>query len=163
MQNEVRKQFASGIAGDISRGANTYKLVESGVVGDANVCVGCFVKSKNDKEGLVFGASGVTFTPASERILGVVIRDHLVASCGLTNQLKEGGAVHFLIRGSIWVNAEASAKVGQYVFIKNDTGTLAFNDQNVLADHTYTGFVVSRSGDVAVDGNPTLIEITSQN
>lgn len=163
MQNEVRKQFGSGIAGDISRGANTYKLVESGVVGDANVCVGCFVKSKNDKEGLVFGASGVTFTPASERILGVAIRDHLVASCGLTNQLKEGGAVHYLVRGSIWVNAEASAKVGQYVFIKHDTGTLVFNNDPELADHAYTGFMVTRSGDVAVDGNPTLIEITSQN
>lgn len=160
LQKEVRQNLGRAVAGDISRAVHSYYLPEGAVVGDANVCAGCFVKSKNNAEGLVFGASGEVFTPASERILGVCIRDHLRISPTPTLGYAEGDEVQYLIKGAIWIEVETSATFGQFVFIKNADGSLVFNDTDTLADHTFTGFKVSIGGTTS-NNNPIMIEITS--
>lgn len=161
LQTKIRNNLARATAGDISRAVHSYYLPEGGIVGDDNVCAGCFVKVKNNDPLKVFGASGVAFVSASEKIVGVCIRDHLRASQVPTLSYAQGDEVQYMIKGAIWIEAESSAKFGQFVFIKNDNGAIAFGDTDTLADHTYTGFKVSIGGDVT-NNNPIVIEITSE-
>ena len=49
-----------------------------------------------------------------------------------------------------------------YVFLKDDNGTLVFNDTNTLASHTYTGWRVA-VGNKAPYDTDGIIEITTAN
>lgn len=160
LQNQVRQNQARATAGDISRAVHSYYLPDGAIVGDANVCAGCFVKIKNNTPGVVFGASGVVFTPASETLVGVCIRDHLKISQTASLSYPKGDEVQYLTKGAIWIETETTANFGQYVFLKNSDGSLVFGDTAELADHTYTGFKVTIGGTTS-NNNPIMIEITS--
>lgn len=159
LQNEVRPNLARGVAGDLARATHSYYLPDGAIAGDGNVCAGCFVKIKNGDRSKVFGASGVAFTPASEQIVGVCIRDHLFISQNPTLIYPQGSQVQYLEKGVIWIETETSAKVGQFVFIKNADGSLVFGDTDTLEDHTFTGFRVTIGGTTS-NNNPIIIEIT---
>lgn len=161
LQREVRKSLARAVAGDLSRATHSYYLPDGAIVGDNNVCTGCFVKVKNGDKSKVFGASGVAFTEASEQIVGVCIRDHLQNGQVTTLNYQVGDQVQYIFKGAVWVEAETTAKFNQYVFIKNDTGAIVFNDTKELADHTFTGFRVTIGGETS-NNNPILIEITGE-
>lgn len=163
LQQQVRSQLAFGMPGSISRAYHSYYLTGNGFVGDNNVCVGCFVKAK-DTPGVVYGASGMQFTPGTDTLLGICVRDRLINSCNgaAVTTYNVGDPCLYLVKGVILIEVETTATVGQYVFLKNADGSIVFNATNVLADHTYTGFVVSVGGTTA-NNNPIIIEVTSEN
>lgn len=160
-QKTVNKTQALGSAGQISKAFHNYCNTFSAVVAEADsVCVGCFVQS-TDKDGEVKGASGKAITG---KILGVVVKDRYINSCGTeaVNTYKQGDNVTILNAGNIFIKVEAEAKQGQYVFLKDADGALAFGDTNTLQDHTYTGFRVS-IGNADPYTKEGIIEITTAN
>ena len=51
----------------------------------------------------------------------------------------------------VYIETKSPAKVGQYVFLKDDNGTLVFDDTETKADHTFTGFKVVKGTGTAVN------------
>lgn len=158
-QTQSYQKQALGSAGQISKSFHSFCNTVTGVVADTNVCVGCFVQSKTGAtdENEVIGASGAAI---SGKILGVVVKDHYIASANASavHIYNIGDNVEILNAGSIFIETESTAKKGQYVFLKTADGSLAFDDKMVKADHTYTGFIVSKGQAEASEG---IIEITS--
>lgn len=158
-QTQSYQKQALGSAGQISKSFHSFCNTVTGVVADANVCVGCFVQSKTSAtdENEVIGASGQAITG---KILGVVVKDHYIASANASavHVYNKGDNVEILNAGSIFIETENAAKKGQYVFLKTADGSLVFDDAMTKADHTYTGFMVSKGQAEASDG---IIEITT--
>ena len=159
-QKQVNLNQALGNVGQISKAYHSFCNVISAIAADENVSVGSFVQSKatgatNENE--VIGASGKQITGS---ILGVVVRDSLKVAGDSTPTLavKKGENCAILTEGSIFIEVNAIAKKGQYVFLKTDDGTLAFDNNATKASHTYTGFRVSKGQDTATAG---IIEITT--
>lgn len=159
-QTQSYQKQALGSAGQISKSFHSFCNTVTGVVADANVSVGCFVQSKTagaTDENEVIGASGAAI---SGKILGVVVKDHYIASANASavHTYNLGDNVEILNAGSIFIETEGTAKKGQYVFLKTADGSLVFDNKMVKADHTYTGFIVSKGQAEASDG---IIEITT--
>ena len=159
-QKQVNLNQALGNVGQISKAHHSFLNVIPAIAADENVSVGSFVQSKatgatNENE--VIGASGKQITGS---ILGVVVRDSLKVAGDSTPTLavKKGENCAILTEGSIFIEVNAIAKKGQYVFLKTDDGTLAFDNTATKASHTYTGFRVSKGQDTATAG---IIEITT--
>ena len=159
-QKQVNLNQALGNVGQISKAYHSFCNVIPAIAADENVKVGSFVQSKatgatNENE--VIGASGKQITGS---ILGVVVRDSLKVAGDSTATLavKKGENCAILTEGSIFIEVNAIAKKGQYVFLKDDDGTLAFDNSATKASHTYTGFRVSKGHDTTSAG---LIEITT--
>lgn len=150
MQNKVYKEMGTGSAGEIAKGLHSYSMLFHGSVKENdNVCAGCFVQT-TDVEGIVKGASG---NAIDHPILGVVIKDHFISSTDNTAIFKKNDVVTYLSKGCVFIETKTPAKVGQYVFLKNDNGTLVFADTNTKADHTYTGFRVVKGTGNAVNAD----------
>ena len=158
-QKQVNLNQALGNVGQISKAYHSFCNVIPAIAADENVRVGSFVQSKTSptNENEVVGASGKQITGS---ILGVVVRDSLKVAGDSTATLavKKGENCAILTEGSIFIEVNAIAKKGQYVFLKTDDGTLAFDDSATKASYTYTGFRVSKGNDAAAAG---LIEITT--
>lgn len=156
-QTQAYKKQALGSAGQISKNFDGLLNVVPGVTADTNVFVGGFVQSKQDatNENEVIGASGVAITG---KILGVVVKDHYIASTNTVISYNKPDDVAILNAGSVFIKTKSTAKKGQYVFLKNSDGSLVFDNKMVKADHTYTGFIVSIGQDSASEG---IIEITT--
>ena len=158
-QKQVNLNQALGNVGQISKAYHSFCNVIPAIAADENVKVGSFVQSKTSptNENEVVGASGKQITGS---ILGVVVRDSLKVAGDSTPTLevKKGENCAILTEGSIFIETSLQAKKGQYVFLKTDDGTLAFDDTATKASHTYTGFRVSKGNDAAAAG---LIEITT--
>ena len=158
-QKQVNLNQALGNVGQISKAHHSFCNVISAIAADENVRVGSFVQSKTSptNENEVIGASGVAI---SGSILGVVVRDSLKVAGDSTATLavKKGENCAVLNEGSIFIETSLQAKKGQYVFLKTDDGTLAFDNSATKASYTYTGFRVSKGNDTATAG---LIEITT--
>ena len=158
-QNQAYATQALGVPGQISKGFHNYTNITYGIAADDNVCVGCFVQSKTGgtNENEVIGASGAAI---SGKILGIVVKDNYIASNGAeaVHIYKKGDNVAILNVGSIFIETETQATKGQYVFLKTENGALVFGDKMAKADHTYTGFIVSKGQAEASDG---IIEITT--
>ena len=158
-QKQVNLNQALGNVGQISKAYHSFCNVIPAIAADENVRVGSFVQSKTSptNENEVIGASGVAI---SGSILGVVVRDSLKVAGDSTATLavKKGENCAVLNEGSIFIEVNAIAKKGQYVFLKTDDGTLAFDNTATKANYTYTGFRVSKGNDTATAG---LIEITT--
>ena len=158
-QKQVNLNQALGNVGQISKAHHSFCNVISAIAADENVRVGSFVQSKTSptNENEVIGASGVAI---SGSILGVVVRDSLKVAGDSTPTLavKKGENCAILTEGSIFIEVNAIAKKGQYVFLKTDDGTLAFDNTATKASYTYTGFRVSKGNETAVRG---VIEITT--
>ena len=158
-QKQVNLNQALGNVGQISKAHHSFLNVIPAIAADDFVKVGSFVQSKaaatNENE--VVGASGKQITGS---ILGVVVRDSLKVAGDSTPTLavKKGENCAILTEGSIFIEVNAIAKKGQYVFLKTDDGTLAFDNSATKASHTYTGFRVSKGQDTATAG---IIEITT--
>lgn len=158
-QKQVNANQALGNVGQISKAHHSFLNVIPAIAADDFVKVGSFVQSSaaatNENE--VIGASGKAITGS---ILGVVVRDSLKVAGDSTPTLevKKGENCAILTEGSIFIEVNAIAKKGQYVFLKTDDGTLAFDNTATKASHTYTGFRVSKGHETATAG---LIEITT--
>ena len=158
-QKQVNANQALGNVGQISKAHHSFLNVIPAIAADDFVKVGSFVKgtaaATNENE--VIGASGKQITGS---ILGVVVRDSLKVAGDSTATLavKKGENCAILTEGSIFIEVNAIAKKGQYVFLKDDDGTLAFDNSATKASHTYTGFRVSKGHDTTSAG---LIEITT--
>ena len=158
-QKQVNLNQALGNVGQISKAYHSFCNVIPAIAADEFVKVGSFVQSKTTatNENEVIGASGKAI---SGSILGVVVRDSLKVAGDSTPTLavKKGENCAILTEGSIFIEVNAIAKKGQYVFLKDDDGTLAFDNSATKTSHTYTGFRVSKGNDAAAAG---LIEITT--
>ena len=158
-QKQVNLNQALGNVGQISKAHHSFCNVIPAIAADENVRVGSFVQSKTSptNENEVIGASGVAI---SGSILGVVVRDSLKVAGDSTATLavKKGENCAVLNEGSIFIETSLQAKKGQYVFLKTDDGTLAFDNSATKASYTYTGFRVSKGNETAVRG---IIEITT--
>ena len=158
-QKQVNLKQALGNVGQISKAHHSFCNVISAIAADDFVKVGSFVQSTaaatNENE--VVGASGKQITGS---ILGVVVRDSLKVAGDSTPTLavKKGENCAILTEGSIFIEVNAIAKKGQYVFLKTDDGTLAFDNSATKASYTYTGFRVSKGHDTTSAG---IIEITT--
>lgn len=158
-QKQVNANQALGNVGQISKAHHSFLNVIPAIAADDFVKVGSFVQSSTTatNENEVIGASGKAI---SGSILGVVVRDSLKVTGDSTPTLevKKGENCAVLNEGSIFIETSLQAKKGQYVFLKTDDGTLAFDNTATKANHTYTGFRVSKGNDTATAG---LIEITT--
>ena len=158
-QKQVNLNQALGNVGQISKAYHSFCNVIPAIAADEFVKVGSFVQSSSTatNENEVIGASGKAI---SGSILGVVVRDSLKVAGDSTATLavKKGENCAILTEGSIFIETSLQAKKGQYVFLKTDDGTLAFDNAATKASHTYTGFRVSKGNDTATAG---LIEITT--
>ena len=159
-QKQVNANQALGNVGQISKAHHSFLNVIPAIAADDFVKVGSFVQSKatgatNENE--VIGASGKQITGS---ILGVVVRDSLKVAGDSTPTLavKKGENCAILTEGSIFIEVNAIAKKGQYVFLKDADGSLAFDNTATKESHTYTGFRVSKGNDTATAG---IIEITT--
>ena len=158
-QKQVNLNQALGNVGQISKAHHSFCNVIPAIAADENVRVGSFVQSSTSatNENEVIGASGKQITGS---ILGVVVRDSLKVAGDSTATLavKKGENCAILTEGSIFIEVNAIAKKGQYVFLKDDDGTLAFDNTATKTSHTYTGFRVSKGNETAARG---VIEITT--
>ena len=158
-QKQVNLNQALGNVGQISKAHHSFCNVISAIAADDFVKVGSFVQSSTSatNENEVVGASGKAI---SGSILGVVVRDSLKVAGDSTATLavKKGENCAVLNEGSIFIETSLQAKKGQYVFLKDADGTLAFDDTATKASHTYTGFRVSKGNETAARG---VIEITT--
>ena len=158
-QKQVNLNQALGNVGQISKAHHSFCNVIPAIAADENVRVGSFVQSKTSptNENEVIGASGKAI---SGSILGVVVRDSLKVAGDSTATLavKKGENCAILTEGSIFIEVNAIAKKGQYVFLKTADGSLGFYNASTQNDYTYTGFRVSKGNDTATAG---IIEITT--
>ena len=158
-QTQVNLNQALGNVGQISKAHHSFCNVIPAIAADDFVKVGSFVQSTASatNENEVIGASGKAI---SGSILGVVVRDSLKVAGDSTPTLavKKGENCAILTEGSIFIETSLQAKKGQYVFLKDADGTLAFDNAATKASHTYTGFRVSKGNETAARG---VIEITT--
>ena len=158
-QTQVNLKQALGNVGQISKAHHSFCNVIPAIAADEFVKVGSFVQSKTSptNENEVIGASGKAI---SGSILGVVVRDSLKVAGDSTATLavKKGENCAILTEGSIFIETSLQAKKGQYVFLKDADGTLAFDNTATKTSHTYTGFRVSKGNETAARG---IIEITT--
>ena len=158
-QKQVNANQALGNVGQISKAHHSFLNVIPAIAADDFVKVGSFVQSSSTatNENEVIGASGKQITGS---ILGVVVRDSLKVAGDSTPTLavKKGENCAILTEGSIFIEVNAIAKKGQYVFLKTADGSLGFYNASTQNDYTYTGFRVSKGQDTATAG---IIEITT--
>ena len=158
-QKQVNANQALGNVGQISKAHHSFLNVIPAIAADDFVKVGSFVQSTaaatNENE--VIGASGKQITGS---ILGVVVRDSLKVAGDSTPTLavKKGENCAILTEGSIFIEVNAIAKKGQYVFLKDTDGSLGFDNSATKASYTYTGFRVSKGNETDARG---VIEITT--
>lgn len=146
MQTKVNP-MGVGTAGQIVKGIHNYSMLFHGSVKDDSVCVGCFVQA-TDTEGIIKGASG---NAIDNKILGVVIKDQYITAGDNTAIYKPNDVATYLTKGVVYIETKTPAKEGQFVFLKNDNGTLVFADTDTKADHTFTGFKVVKGTGNAVN------------
>ena len=158
-QKQVNANQALGNIGQISKAHHSFLNVIPAIAADEFVKVGSFVQSPTapTNENEVIGASGKQI---SGSIVGVVVRDSLKVTGDSTPtlEIKKGENCAVLNEGSIFIETSLQAKKGQYVFLKTDDGTLAFDNTATKTSHTYTGFRVSKGNETAARG---IIEITT--
>lgn len=161
-QKTINKAQALGSAGQISKAFHNYCNTFSAVATDEHVCVGCFVQA-GAKDGEVKGASGQAITG---KILGVVVKDRYINSCGTqaVHIYNAGENVTILNAGNIFIEVEANAEVGKYIHLSIAAGVLSFDDaiDTTGVDKVYTGFRVSK-GNADPYTNKGIIEITTAN
>ena len=116
-------------AGQILKGLHSDYLEFSAPTKDTSVCVGKFIK----------GVKGGTITGT---IVGIAIANEYFSGVENSNAYPANVNVSFAYQGCIAIETSTQANVGQYVFLKNADGTLAFDDTKTKEQHTYTGFRV---------------------
>lgn len=154
-QNQAFKTQAIGNAGQISR-TSPYS-VTYGIAADELIKVGQFVQSNPNatNENEIISTQGKAI---SGNLIGVAVKDKYISSVGDTDIYQKGDNVTILTSGSCFIETSLAALKGQYVFIKNSDGSVAFGNNQTIANFTYTGFIVSIGNATATKG---IIEITT--
>ena len=122
--------------GQILKGLYSDFLPFSAVTKDTSVCVGCFVQTDGK---FIKGVKGSQITG---KIVGIAIANEYFSGVENSNAYPANVNASFAYQGCISIETSTQANVGQYVFLKNDDGTLAFGDTKTKGEHTYTGFRV---------------------
>lgn len=152
-QKQVETAQALGVAGHIAQGRGSYFNTISGICADDKVEVGYFVQ-RGDKEGEFKGVRGSAVT----KVAGVAIFDNFQSANGDSAIKAKGANVTVLNEGSVFIEAQAVAKAGQFVGVKSADGSLIFNDTTTITGGVFTGFVVVKGNDEAKRG---VIEIST--
>lgn len=129
---------AMGVAkpGQILKGLHSSFLPFSAVTKDTSVRIGCFVQADGK---FIKGASGNQITG---KIVGIAIASEYFSGVENSDAYPANVNATFAYQGCIAMVSDKQANVGQYVFLKNDDGSLVFNDTKTKAEHTFTGFRV---------------------
>ena len=152
-QKQVETAQALGVAGHIAQGRSSYFNTISGICADDKVEIGYFVQ-RGDKEGEFKGVKGAAVT----KVAGVAIFDNFQSANGDSAVKAKGANVTILNEGSVFIEAQAVAKAGQFVGVKSSDGTLIFSDTTAIASGVYTGFVVVKGNS---EGKRGVIEIST--
>lgn len=152
-QKQVETAQALGVAGHIAQGRSSYFNTISGICADDKVEIGYFVQ-RGDKEGEFKGVKGAAVT----KVAGVAIFDNFQSANGDSAVKAKGANVTILNEGSVFIEAQAVAKAGQFVGVKSSDGTLIFSDTTTIASGVYTGFVVVKGNS---EGKRGVIEIST--
>lgn len=154
LQSTVLQTMPLGSAGTITKAEHAYLNTVPRIVVDAITKVGNFVQS-NGTANEVINATG---SAISGEIIGVVVKNELRNSATDTDLVLEGSNQTIITTGNCLIATSLVAAQGQYVFLNDTTGAIAFNDTATLAGHTYTGWRVEIGNDTATAG---VIEITT--
>lgn len=152
-QKQVETAQALGVAGHIAQGRGSYFNTISGICADGKVEVGYFVQG-GDNEGEFKGVKGVAVT----KVAGVAIFDNFQSANGDSAVKAKGENVTVLNEGSVFIEAQAVAKAGQFVGVKSTDGSLIFSDTSTITSGVFTGFVVVKGNGEAKRG---VIEIST--
>lgn len=154
LQSQVNKIQALGVAGNVSRGRDSYFNTIGGVCVDNAVVVGYFAQSATN-EGEIKGVKGKAVDGS---ILGVVIFDNF--QDGVTDATNKGIGENATILnvGNVFIESDVVAKAGQYVGVKTADGSLVFSDTTTITSGVFTGFKVAKGNASAGRG---VIEITT--
>lgn len=152
-QKQVETAQALGVAGHIAQGRGSYFNTISGICADDKVEVGYFVQ-RGDNEGEFKGVKGAAVT----KVAGVAIFDNFQSANGDSAVKAKGASVTILNEGSVFIEAQAVAKAGQFVGVKSTDGSLIFGDTTTITDGVFTGFVVVKGNGEAKRG---VIEIST--
>lgn len=152
-QKQVETAQALGVAGHIAQGRGSYFNTISGICADDKVEVGYFVQ-RGDNEGEFKGVRGAAVT----KVAGVAIFDNFQSANGSSAVKAKGASVTVLNEGSVFIEAEAAAKVGQFVFVKSSDGSLIFGDTTTTENGVFTGFIVVKGNS---DKKRGVIEIST--
>lgn len=152
-QKEVETAQALGVAGHIAQGRGSYFNTISGICADDKVEVGYFVQRGN-KEGEFKGVKGAAVT----KVAGVAIFDNFQSANGSSAVKAKDSSVTVLNEGSVFIEATDIATAGQFVFVKNTDGSLAFGNAITQTGCVFTGFVVVKGNSEAKRG---VIEIST--
>ena len=123
-------------AGQILKGLHSDYLEFSAPTKDDSVRVGEFVQTDGK---FIKGVKGGTITG---KIVGIAIANEYFSGVENSNAYPANVNVSFAYQGCIAIETKSEANVGQYVFLKTDDGTLAFDNAKTKEQHTYTGFRV---------------------
>lgn len=152
-QKQVETAQALGVAGHIAQGRGSYFNTISGICADDKVEVGYFVQ-RGDNEGEFKGVKGAAVT----KVAGVAIFDNFQSANGDSAVKAKGASVTILNEGSVFIEAQAVAKAGQFVGVKSTDGSLIFGDTTTITGGVFTGFVVVKGNGEAKRG---VIEIST--
>lgn len=152
-QKQVETAQALGVAGHIAQGRGSYFNTISGICADDKVEIGYFVQ-RGDKEGEFKGVKGGAVT----KVAGVAIFDNFQSANGDSAVKSKGANVTILNEGSVFIEATADAKAGQFVGVSSANGSLIFSDTSTITSGVFTGFVVVKGNGEAKRG---VIEIST--
>ena len=153
-QKQVETAQALGVAGHIAQGRGSYFNTISGICADDKVEVGYFVK-RGDNEGEFKGVKGV----APGKIVGVAVFDNFQSAEGSSVTKAKGETVTVLNEGSVFIETDKAAKVGQFVSLSNDSGEMFFGDTPTTdKSGVATGFIVVKGNSETKRG---VIEIST--
>ena len=159
LQNEVRALQGIGKVGVISRASDNFKNVIGGVATDDNIFAGGFVQLASDtNDNNTTQIKGATGQAITNKIIGVALFEYQPI-CGVNSSLKflKGDNVNVITTGNVFIEFKQTCKIGQYIVIKTDDGTLAVSNTGTEADYTNTGWKVLKTASTAGDN---IIEIT---
>lgn len=148
MQKKVRANLGNGIPGQILKGEHNYLFLAQGEVASDNVHPGGFLQSVANNPGQVKNATGAAI---SGSIVGVCTLSKYVSSEATPVDNYKSGDVTYAMKGAIWIKTKVACSEGQFVFLKTDDGTLAFDNSATKTNHTYTGWKVLIGTGAAVD------------
>ena len=137
-------------AGQILKGLHSDYLEFSAPTKDDSVRVGEFVQTDGK---FIKGASG---NAISGKIVGIAIANEYFSGVENSNAYPANVNVSFAYQGCIAIETSTQANVGQYVFLKNDDGSLAFGDTKTKEQHTFTGFRVVYGTNGSVTGTQII-------
>ena len=159
----IKQYQGIGKAGAISRSGQLAIDTRAAICNDGKIYAGAFVQLAGDfNDNDAISVNLATGEAISKHIIGVALFEY-VGTCNNTNGIinyPKGHAFNVITHGNVFIETKTQAKTGDYVFLKNDNGELAFDTTKEKADYIFTGWRVSKSAENVVNNN-NLIEIST--